>query len=313
MANPHIVAGVIDENNDGAPFDDLALKVYSGMILESFNKTITTKGRHIERMLKSGKSAQFPIVGRVGSDFHTRGTELVMEQVNSTEKVISIQDLLVSPIWVDSLDEAKSHWDVRRPLATQQGQELAEQDDLRVFMCFIAASRSASLVSGGDAGVQIVAATAGTDAAVLKASIYDAAENLDNASVPGADRTLWLAPSQFYLMLQDGEFLDRDFGGDGSRATAIMRNAADFTVVKTTNLPTANEVGDTDFPAELRLDYTTTVAVAGHSSAAASVSLIGLQFEHEPSVLRQGTLLLAKMAKGYGFLRPEAAVEIATA
>jgi len=313
MADPHVVVGAIDDNNDGTPFDDLALKVYSGMILESFNKTITTKGRHVERSISSGKSAQFPITGRVGSAFYTRGAELDMEQVNSTEKVISIQDLLISPIFVDVLDEAKSHFDVRRPLATQQGQELAEQDDLRVLMAFIAASRNASLVTGGDAGVQVVAATAGTDAAVLKASIYDCAENLDNASVPNMDRTLWLAPSQFYLMLQDGEFLDRDFGGDGSRATAVMRNAADFTVVKTTNLPTASEVGDTDFPTELRLDYTTTVAVSGHSSAAASVSLIGIQFEHEYQPLRQGTLLLAKMAKGYGFLRPEAAVEIATA
>jgi len=226
MANPHVVAGVIDDNNDGTPFDDIALKVYSGMILESYNKTITTKGRHIERMLSNGKSAQFPIVGRVGSDFHTRGQELVMEQVNSTEKVIAIQDLPVSPIWVDGLDEAKAHWDVRRPLATQQGQELAEQDDRRVLMSFIAARRNAALVTGGDAGVQIVAATAGTDAAVLKASIYDWAENLDNASVPNADRNLWLAPSQFYLMLQDREFLDRDLGGDGSRATAIMRRSS---------------------------------------------------------------------------------------
>ena len=313
MADPHVVVGALDDNNDGTPFDDLALKVYSGMILESFNKTITTKGRHVERSISSGKSAQFPITGRVGSAFYTRGAELDMEQVNSTEKVISIQDLLISPIFVDVLDEAKSHFDVRRPLATQQGQELAEQDDLRVLMSFIAASRNASLVTGGDAGVQVVAATAGTDAAVLKASIYDCAENLDDASVPQDGRNIWVAPSQFYLLLQDGEFLDRDFGGEGSRATAVMRNAADFTVIKTTNLPTASEVGDTDFPTALRLDYTTTVAVSGHKDAAASVSLIGIQFEHEYQPLRQGTLLLAKMAKGYGFLRPEAAVEIATA
>ena len=313
MANPHIVAGFLDDNNDGDPFDDNALLVYSGMILESYNKAITTKGRHTERMISSGKSAQFPIVGRVGSAFHTRGQELVMEQVNSTAQTIAIQNLLVSPLFVDVLDEAKTHFDIRRPYATQQGQELAEQDDLRVLMSFIAASRSAALVTGGDAGVQVVSGTADVNASALKAAIYDCAENLDDASVPQDGRNIWVAPSQFYLLLQDGEFLDRDFGGEGSRATAVMRNAADFTVIKTTNLPTASEVGDTDFPTALRLDYTTTVAVSGHKDAAASVSLIGIQFEHEYQPLRQGTLLLAKMAKGYGFLRPEAAVEIATA
>ena len=308
------VSGFLDINNGGAPFDDLALKVYAGMILEAYNKTITTEGRHMQRTIQSGKSAQFPVIGRVGSAFHTRGTELSFQQVNSNERVISIQDLLVSPIFLDVLDEAKSHFDVRRPYATQQGQELAEQSDLRVLMSFIAASRTSTPnFTGGDGGQQVTGATIGTDAAVLKAGIYDAAEILDENSVSNMDRALWLAPAQFYLLLQDGEFLDRDFGGEGSRATAVMRNAADFTIIKTTNLPTASEVGDTDFPTNLQLDYTTTVAVSGHSSAAGSVSLIGLQFESEYDINRQGHMLVAKYAKGFDYLRPEAAVELATA
>lgn len=309
-----VVSGIVDINNGGTPFDELALKVYAGMILEAFNKTITTKGRHTERTITSGKSAQFPVVGRVGSGFHTRGTEVTFQQVNHNERVITIQDLLLSPIFIDILDEAKSHYDVRRPYATQQGQELAEQDDLRVLMSFIAASRTATPnFTGGDGGQRAVAATADTDAAVLKGEVYDAAEILDENSVPNSDRGLWLAPAQFYLLLQDGEFLDRDFGGEGSRATAVMRNAADFTVIKTNNLPSLNETGDTDFPTNLRLDYTGTVAVAGHSSAAGSVNLLGLQFESEYDMNRQGHMLIAKYAKGYDYLRPEAAVEIATA
>lgn len=309
-----VVSGFLDINNGGAPFDDLALKVYAGMVLEAYNKVITTEGRHMQRTITSGKSAQFPVIGRVGSAFHTRGTEVTFQQVNSNERVISIQDLLISPIFIDILDEAKSHFDVRRPYATQQGQELAEQADLRVLMSFITASRTATPnFTGGDGGQQVVAATAATDAAVLKGAIYDAAEILDENSVTSMDRALWLAPAQFYLLLQDGEFLDRDFGGEGSRATAVMRNAADFTVIKTTNLPTADESADTDFPTNLRLDYTTNVAVAGHSSAAGSVSLLGLQFEAEYDMNRQGHMLIAKYAKGFDYLRPEAAVEIASA
>jgi hypothetical protein len=314
MADPNVVSGFLDINNGGAPFDDLALKVYAGMILEAFNKTTVTEGRHTQRTIQSGKSAQFPVIGRVGSAFHTRGAELTFQQVNSNERVISIQDLLVSPIFIDVLDEAKSHFDVRRPYATQQGQELAEQADLRVLMSFIVASRTSTPnFTGGDGGQQVTGATIGTDAAVLKAGIYDSAEILDENSVSSMDRALFLAPAQFYLLLQDGEFLDRDFGGEGSRATAVMRNAADFTVIKTTNLPTASEVGDGDFPTNLQLDYTTTVAVSGHSSAAGSVSLIGLQFESEYDMKAQGHMLIAKYAKGFDYLRPEAAVELATA
>lgn len=311
-----VVSGFLDINNAGAPFDELALKVYSGMVMEAYDKATVTEGRHIARTISSGKSAQFPAFGAVATSFHTRGTEITFEQVNSNERVISIQDLLLAPIFIDVLDEAKSHFDIRRVYATQQGQALAEAADLRVLMSYIAASRTSTpTVTGQPGGDQITGATIGTDAAVLKAGIYDAAEDLDEHNVPASDRYLFIAPAQFYLLLQDGEFIDRDFsdGSNGSRAQAVMRNAADFEVIKTTNLPSASEVGDTDFPTNLRLDYTTTVAVTGHMSAAGSVTLMGLGFESEYDPNRQGHMLIAKYAKGFDYLRPEAAVELATA
>ena len=308
------VAGIIDINSLGAPFDDLALKVYSGMVLEAYNKATTTEGRHTMRNITSGKSAQFPVIGRVGTGFHTRGTEIAFEDVNMNERVISIQDLLLSPIFIDILDEAKSHFDVRRPYATQQGQALAEAADLRVLMSFVAASNAGANFIGGDAGNKETNAGMATDVAVLKGAIYDAAEHFDDHSVSQDGRNLWLSPGQFYLLLQDGEFIDRDFsdGSNGSRANAIMRNAADFGIIKTTNMPQTNETGDADFPTNLQRDYTPTVAVAAHADAAGSVTLLGLMFESEYDMNRQGHMLIAKYAKGFDYLRPEAAVELAT-
>ena len=310
-----VVSGFLAVNNSG-PFDAIALKVYSGMILEAFNKATTTQGRHVQRTIMSGKSAQFPIIGRTAASTHTRGTEVTFEQVNSNERVIAIEDILMAPIFIDILDEAKSHFDIRRPYATQQGQVLAETDDLRVLQSIISAGNvTTPNFTGGDTSPRVTGATMASDAAVLKAAIYTAAETLDDNSVPSADRTVWLSPSQFYLLLQDGEFLDRDFndGSNGSRATAVMRNAADFTVVKTTNMPSVDETSNTDLPVDERLDFTLTTAVAAHSGAAASVSLIGLQFEAEYDMNRQGHMLIAKYARGYGYLRPESAVELATA
>ncbi len=309
-----VVSGFLDINNGGAPFDDIALVVYAGMILEAFNKSTTTKGRHIERTIQSGKSAQFPITGRVATNTHTRGTEITFLQVHSNERVLAIDDILMAPIFLDILDEAKTHFDIRRPYATSQGQVLAETDDLRVLQSIVAAANiTTPNFTGGDVGLRITNASMTTDAAVLKGAIYEAAERLDDNSVSSEDRSVWLSPAQFYLLLQDGEFLDRDFGGEGSRATAVMRNAADFTVVKTTNMPSTDETSNTALPAAERLDFQLTTAIAAHSSAAGSVSLIGLQFESEYDMNRQGHMLIAKYAKGYGYLRPESAFELATA
>jgi hypothetical protein len=312
-----VVSGIIDANNNGTPFDDLALKVYVGLVLGAYNLKTVTAGRHIERMIMSGKQAQFPAVGRAAAPaFHTRGTEITFQQINSNEYTIDIQDLLLSPLFIDVLDEAKSHFDVRREYAVQQGQALAEHSDARVFMSMIAGSRTATpVVTGLEGGARQVLANADTDASVLKALIYDAAELFDTNNIPAEGRNLFLRPSQYYLLLQDGEFIDRDFNdaGNGSRANAIMRNAADFAIVKSTNIPSTDLSGDTSLPTNLRLDYSANVAVASHMSSAGSVTLIGLQFESEYDLNRQGTMLVAKMAKGYDFLRQEASTDIATA
>lgn len=301
-------------NTSGA-LDELALKVYSGMILEAFNKATTTEGRIMTRTITSGKSAQFPVIGRTSTYTHVRGQEVAVNalDINSNERVIAVDDILMSPVFLDILDEAKSHYDVRRPYATQQGQALAEENDKRALMSIISASFAGANFTGGDGGQRLAVAAMDTDVIVLKGAIYDAAEILDDNSVASTERTLWLSPAQYYLLLNDGEFIDRDFndGSNGNRSHAILRNASDFEVVKTTNMPNVDETGSTTLPVETRKDFTKTVAVAAHSSAAGCVSLMGIMFESEYQMNRQGHLLLAKQARGYGYLRPEAAVDIA--
>jgi hypothetical protein len=303
--------------NSAGVVDALALEVYSGLVLGAYNKATVTAGRHIERNIASGKSAQFPATGRATTSFHTAGTELTFQQINSNAHVISIQNLMVSPIFIDILDEAKSHFEVRAEYASQQGSALAEAADARVLMAGVAGARTSTPpVTGLEAGGRATNAAMGTTASVLKAGVYDAAEAFDTNSIPADGRSLFLAPAQYYLLLQDGEFIDRDFndGSNGNRSQAVMRNAADFEVVKTTNLPSTDESADLDvFPTRLELDYQAHIALAMHSGAVGSVTLIGLQFESEYDMNRQGNMLVAKYAKGFDYLRPEAAYELATA
>lgn len=314
MANPHVVSGFLDINSGGSPFDDLALKVYAGMVLGSFNKATTTQGRRIERTISSGKSAQFPVFGRFSAATKpTRGGEVVFSQINSNEHVIAIDGLLLAPLFLDILDEAKSHFDARAPYAEQQGQILAEADDKRTLAALISACRTATAsVTGGDQTSPEIDANMGTDVNILKAAIYGAAEQLDNFSVPANDRYCWIPPSAFYLLLQDGEFIDRDFNDpNGSRSTATMRSAADFMIVKTNNLPRDDWSAETQLSTRLQDDYRTdNLGVCAHASASGVVTLIGLQFEQEYTMERQGTMLIAKYAKGYDYLRPEAAVSL---
>ena len=221
---------------------------------------------------------------------------------------------MLAPLFIDILDEAKSHFDIRPEYAVQQGQILAEADDKRTLAALISACRTATAgFTGGDQTSPEIDANMGTDVNILKAAIYGAAEQLDNFSVPAMDRFCWIPPSAFYLLLQDGEFIDRDFndGSNGNRAQAIMRSAADFTIVKTNNLPRDDWSAETQLSTRLQDDYRTdNLGVCAHASASGVVTLIGLQFEAEYTMERQGTMLIAKYAKGYDYLRPEASVSL---
>jgi hypothetical protein len=308
-----------DINSAGTPFDELFLTKWSGMVMGAFNQAQTTMNRHIVRTIDTGHEAQFPATGLVSAGYHTAGDELEtspgFQEVNHAQRVIAIDGLLVAPIFIDVLDEAMNHYDVRAEYTVQQGQALANEADQRVLRSFVAASRTATpTVTGLPGGDRITGATIGTDASVLKAGIYDAAEDLDQHNVPQSDRYLWVAPAQFYLLLQDGEFIDRDFNeGNGSKARASTSWAANFEVIKSNNLPRAVDTSNTALPTELRLDYSANIAVAGHRSAAGTVKLRDLSSESAWDVNRQGTILLSKYAMGHSFLRPEAAVELATA
>ena len=299
--------------NNAGDVDALALKVYAGMVLNAYNQKQTTDGRHIGRHIASGKSAQFPATGLAADpSFHTPGAEVTFSVINSAETVIAIQGLLISAIFIDKLDEAKSHFEIRAEYAKQQGEVLANQSDLRVLMAFAAGSIGsvANPVTGLPAGSGVATANTSTSATVLKGSIYEAAEILDTNNVPTDERYLWLAPAQYYLLLQDGEFLDRDFGGAGDRVNAVSTRAAGFDIVRTNNLPSTDRTGDGDFPSDLQVDYSDLVAIAGHKSAVGSVTLLDLQMETEYDVSTQGTELVAGYAKGYGYLRPEASVAL---
>ena len=63
-------------NNAGADKDALFLKVFSGEVLTAFEQQTIMMDKHQVRTIASGKSAQFPVMGRTSADYHTPGNEI---------------------------------------------------------------------------------------------------------------------------------------------------------------------------------------------------------------------------------------------
>ena len=141
-----------------------------------------------------------------------------------------------------------------------------------------------------------------------------AAQTLDEKDVPRSERYVVLAPEQYYLLAQTTKVLNKDWNGQGSYAEGSVLKVAGIDIYMSNNLPRENVSKVEGEQNDYTGDFTNNVGVVFHKSCMATVQLIGLATEWSGKdfhVVYQGDLCVAKMALGHGYLRPEAAVEIA--
>lgn len=311
MANA-VPTRIGDVNNGGVDPLQLFLKVFGGEVMTAFRNKCKTQDRHRIRTITSGKSAQFPAIGIGTAAYHTPGAELVGTTVNTAERVIDIDGLLVADRFLANIDEAMNHYDVRGPLSEDVGDVLAQAWDKNVLQMFLLTSRAAATVTGLPGGSSVTNANALTTADALFSAILSAAQKLDENNIPAEGRHIFLRPAQYWLLLQATKVINKDYtqGSNGGVDTGMVRQVGGVEILMSNNTPRTNI--NTGI-AKYQVDGTNTVGVVAHPSAVGTVKLMDLAVESEYDIRRQGWLLVAKYAMGSGILRPEAAVEIKTA
>ena len=311
-------------NNTGTSFDALFLKVFSGEVLTAFGEiNIFNESMHTVRTIANGKSAQFPVLGTATAAYHTVGTPLVgANQIKANEKIISIDDLLISQAFISSLDEMKNHYDVRQTYSSELGKALARTYDQNVAKVIANASRASTNLSGGNGGVVLTLASGNTASAnvtgdEIAAAIYDIAQTFDERDIPPTDRFCVLPPAEYYKLAESAtRTIDTDFNpqGNGSFASGRVQMVAGIPVMMSNNVPQSN-VGSNPSGANNTYsgDDSKTIGLVFHKSAVGTVKLQDMTTEISGSdygIMYQGTLLVAKYALGHGILRPEAAATI---
>ena len=313
-------------NNAGAQ-DALFLKVFSGEVMTAFSEATVTEGRVVTRNITNGKSASFPILGKTTAQYHTPGAEIVGLQLPANEQIITIDDLLISSLFLSNIDEAKIHYDVRGPYAAEIGNALAYTMDRQILALSVLAARGASPVAGEAAGGSVIDSAMMTDTtgAKLIAALFAAAQRMDEKFIPSEGRAVYLTPAAFYMLVQNPTVQNSLFGaGSGGLADAKLPRIAGIDIIQTNHSPfgqtlaadgSAN-VGGAGLSGGGASKYsgvfTNTVGVVVHKAAIGSVKLMDLAMESQYDIRRQGTLMVAKYAMGHGILRPSAAIELKT-
>lgn len=289
------------------------LKIFSGEVITAFETANSTLDKHLVRTISNGKSAQFPIVGKATASYHTAGNEITGGSITHNERTISIENLLIAPVFIAKIDEAMSHYDVRSIYSKELGRALANQMDKHVYQNLILNSRGGA-ASPQAAGTSETDADFETNAASAAATIFKCAEKMDAADVPADDRYVAVSPAAYYNLIQGTTVINRDWGGNGSYSDGKVLKVAGMNIVPTNNIPTSNitsgvaQGSSTNFAG----NFSTTVGCAWQKNAVGTVKLMDLSTEMEYQIQRQGTLMVAKYAMGHAPLNPICSIEIKT-
>lgn len=309
MANA--VPSRLGQANGAGAVDALFLKVFSGEVMSSFNANTVMADKTRARNITSGKSAQFPAIGRIGAEYHTPGAEIVGTTVEHGEKVVTIDDLLISHSFISNIDEAKNHYEVRSEYSTQMGQALAQTYDRSLISLAVKTAAAGDTGAVADQGAA-VATNIGLTPTVrqIVEAIYAGAARMDNKFLPAEDRFVIVSPETYWGLVQDDKLLDKDFGNGGSYQDGTVMKVAGMTIVKSNNmgvnhLAAGNVANYPDFSAKYMADTSAIAALIFQRGALATVKLMDLASESEYDIRRQGTLMVSKMAVGHGAIRPE--------
>jgi len=273
MALPNYDPSRLGQINATGDDRSLFLKLYAGEVLTAFQHTNIAMPLHRTRTISNGKSASFPLTGYAAAEYHTPGTMIDPGKVKHGERIVTVDDLLISPTFIANIDEAMNHYDVRGIYAKESGAALARQADRNIFRIVAKAASIASNAADVGSGLTYanVAAKAAallgssfddetytdnvtigttaadaTDPAKITAAIYSALEEFTKKNVPMENAVCVLPPEQYYAMLNVSDttkatWLNRDVGGAGSVSGGVVPMVGGVKIMMSNHLPTTNQ------------------------------------------------------------------------
>lgn len=323
-----------DQGKGQSAADKLALflKVFGGEVLTAFTRTSVTMNKHLVRSIQSGKSAQFPVLGRTKAAYLQPGENLddKRKDMKHTEKTINIDGLLTADVLIYDIEDAMNHYDVRSEYTAQLGESLALAADGAVLaemakLCNLPAASNENIAGLGTASVLEVGTAADLQGDQVKlgqaiiAQLTLARARLTKNYVPSSDRTFYTTPDNYSAILAALMPNAANYQALIDPATGSIRNVMGFEVIEVPHL-TAGGAGDDRedaasnqkhaFPATAtgndKVALDNVVGLFCHRSAVGTVKLKDMALERARRANYQADQIIAKYAMGHGGLRPEA-------
>ena len=113
--------------------------------------------------------------------------------------------------------------------------------------------------------------------------------------------------------MQRNDLINKDWDGRGSFAEGTIQSIAGITLMKSMNVPNANDNANANIPLAYRRDYSVTRGIIWTPEAVGTVKLLEIKSEAEYQIRQRGWYMVSSYAMGHGPLRMQAAVELRNA
>lgn len=212
----------------------LLLKIYGGEVLRIADFKRTLVGTVKSRTVAPGtKTVQFPMLTNATAKYHVPGENILTEtatygggylnNIKSSDRVISLDRLLISPVLIDNIEEALTHFESRKEYVHQLGEAMLNAREMQIFALILKGARSAGQLAAVDTDLGIHSSlttafghercrgtiiytgqTAGAvTVAEFKESLLAAAARFDTKGVPSKGRWCAVAPTMFWKLWSD--------------------------------------------------------------------------------------------------------------
>lgn len=318
----------------GSSADDYALFLKLGIseVISAYDRKCVFKGMLKSRNITGGKSAAFPVAGKVVAAYHVPGTALQGATNNPSdlnEEIINLDALMVADVSIYELDELMAYWSMRQEYTYQLGQALGVEFDKRAArVIFAAAARTTEpLAKASNAGRTGNTATlsagyaAATNAAKgdeLVTAIFNMKAAMERKDVSGDELVCAVGPEEYYFLSQSSRAINADFngsgGGNGTIANGKVLSIAGIPVVKSNHVTQAaytNVTGDRNTAYAQNLSKCKALLFGKDCAGVLTLKEPKLQVtSNDWNIEHQSTLMVASQSIGMGVLRAECAGSI---
>ena len=336
ITNLSRLGSIKNDTGTWAKDNALFLKIFSGEVLTSFKRSCVFGDFVMKRTIQSGRSAQFPVTGRFTANSFAPGQFIASQEgMQQNEVVIRIDDYLTANCDIFSLDEAKTHFDQRSIFSSELGEALARAMDERIARLIalgggistgdLTPNKPNSMDAPFRTGTVIDINKAAYTSNDVVATVFSAAQALDEKDVSRDNRVLVCCPEYFYALIQSDRAVNFDFnqqGANGSYKEGQVAKLAGFTIYSSNHIDKQGDAsadpGEKGFEFDgtdenSAIDMTNTKMLAFQRNGVGVVTLKDLQMSmtgNDYDVMYNATKMKAQYAIGAGVLRPECCVRI---